>query len=252
MKTLFLSLLLATAFASTPEQKGLEIARKSEKANNGFKGEKSTMEMILLNAAGEKIERKMDSKVRETTDDGDMSIITFKWPADVKGTKMLTWTHKKDDDDQWLYLPSIKRVKRISSRNKSGSFMGSEFSYEDLGSQEIEKYSYKHIKDEKLNGRDSWVLERVPNDKKSGYSKQVIWMDKEYLNATKTEYYDRKGDLLKTANFSNYKKFGEFWRAGKIEMTNHQTSKKSILTWSDRELGKKFSKRDFNKNSLKR
>ena len=104
----------------TPETKGLRIATKADAVNAGFKGEASEMVMILTNAHGDKTTRKMSSKTLEGTDDGDRSIITFIWPADVKGTKMLTWTHKVGNDDQWLYLPSLKRVKRISSRNKSG------------------------------------------------------------------------------------------------------------------------------------
>jgi hypothetical protein len=232
-------------------QKGFEIMKKAETTNNGFLGESASMEMILINAHGDKIARKMDSLVKETESDGDKSIITFKWPADVKGTKMLTWSHKTDNDDQWLYLPALKRVKRITSRNKTGSFMGSEFSYEDLGSQEVEKYTYNFVKDDKLEGRDIWVVERKSTDKNSGYSKETVYMDKEYQNPLKIEYYDRKGELLKVAKFINYKKYGQFWRYDKIEMKNVQTKKQSILTWKERELNKKFSDSQFNQNRLK-
>ena len=141
------------AVAGPAEDKGLEIARKTDKANDGFKGEVSTMEMVLINAHGDRTTRKLTSRGIETASDGDRSRIEFEWPADVKGTRMLTWTHRKNDDDQWLYLPAVKRVKRISSNNKSGSFMGSEFAYEDLGSQEVDKYKYKLLADEPVAGR---------------------------------------------------------------------------------------------------
>lgn len=232
-------------------KKGLEIATSAEKYNDGYLGETSEMKMLLVNAHGDKIERKMTSKVSETKNDGDKSIITFLWPADVKGTKMLTWTHKKEDDDQWLYLPSMKKVKRISSRSKTGSFMGSEFSYEDLGSQEVEKYKYKFVKDDELSGRKAWLIERYPNDEKSGYSKQLLWLDKQYYQPLKIEYFDRKKEKLKTALFSEFKKFGKkFWRAGKIEMKNHQTAKRSVLEWGNRKLGSKFSSMEFHKKNL--
>ena len=239
------------AYAQTPEEKGLEIATKSEKSDDGFKGESSTMEMLLINAHGQKIERKMTSKSKEVPGDGDKSIITFLWPADVKGSKMLTHTHKTKDDDQWLFLPALKRVKRISSRSKTGSFMGSEFSYEDLGSQEVEKYNYKYIKDEVIEGKPHWVVERYPVDKKSGYKRQVLWMSQEYLQATKIDYYDRKDELLKTGTFTGYKQYGKFWRASSIKMVNHQTKKSSILNWSTRKVSQSFSNKDFHKNSLK-
>lgn len=225
--------------------------KKADTVNSGFLGESSDMEMLLINAHGDKVERKMKSKVKETKSDGDKSIITFMWPADVKGTKMLTWTHKKGNDDQWLYLPALKRVKRITSRNKTGSFMGSEFSYEDLGSQEVEKYTYKFMKDDQLNKRPVSVIERVSTDKNSGYSKQIVYMDNEYQNATKIEYFDRKGELLKIALFTEFTKHGKFWRAHKIDMKNVQTKKQSILSWKNRKLNQKFSDSKFNQNRLK-
>ncbi|MEM7646768.1 MAG: outer membrane lipoprotein-sorting protein [Pseudomonadota bacterium] len=215
MKALVIALTLLLSLSAHAE-KGFDIMKKAEVFNNGFLGESAEMQMILINAHGDKVERKMKSKVKETQSDGDKSIITFLWPADVKGTKMLTWSHKEGNDDQWLYLPALKRVKRITSRNKTGSFMGSEFSYEDLGSQEVEKYTYKYIKDETVDGRKVWIIERMSTDKNSGYSKEVVFMDQEYQNPLKIEYFDRKKELLKLANFTGYKKYGKFWRYDKI------------------------------------
>jgi len=232
------------------EQKGRRIAEENETVNNGFKGEYIETEMILINAQGDKTVRRMTSKNKETEKDGDMSVITFLWPADVKGTRMLTQTHKKKDDDQWLYLPSLKRVKRISSRNKSGAFMGSEFSYEDLGSQEVEKYSHKWLKDENLDSRECWVMQQIPTSKKSGYSKQILWVDKEYRQPLKIEYYDRKGELLKVAAFGSYKKLKSWWRVHEIKMNNVQTRKSSIIKWNTRKLMDKYTQDEFESDSL--
>ena len=230
--------------------RGLEIAQLSEQANDGFVGEYSAMEMVLINAHGDKTTRKLTTDTAETDGDGDKSVSTFEWPADVKGTKMLTWTHKSEDDDQWLYLPSLKRVKRISSKNKSGSFMGSEFAYEDLGSQEVEKYSYLYLRDEAMEGRDCYVMERNPVSKKSGYSKQVVWMAKDILNPVRIDYYDRKGELLKVGVFRDYREMDGFWRVHEIEMKNVQTLKSSVITWSEREIGKVFDESRFISESL--
>ena len=98
-------LFVSTGFAETPAEKGLKIAQAADAANAGFAAETSEMKMTLINAHGDKTERRMSSKVLEGTDDGDKSIITFLWPADVKDTRMLTWTHKKENDDQWLTCP---------------------------------------------------------------------------------------------------------------------------------------------------
>ena len=239
-----------TASAETAEEKGLRITKAADAFNAGFAGETSTMEMILTNAHGDTTTRKMSSKILEGTDDGDRSIITFVWPADVKGTRMLTWTHKVGNDDQWLYLPSIKRVKRISSRNKSGAFMGSEFAYEDLGSSEIEKYTYTWLKDEELQGRKQWVIQRIPTDKRSGYTKQVMWLDQQYHQPLKIDFYDRKGDLLKTFTFVGYTAHGKHWRAKTIDALNHQTRKKSKLDWANRKLGVAPQASEFSKDAL--
>ena len=229
---------------------GLKIAKHMEKTNTGFVGEESKMELVLIDAKGTRIKRSLKGMTKEVDNDGDMSISIFLNPKDVQGTKMLTHSHKTDDDDQWLYLPSLRRVKRISSRSKSSSFMASEFSYEDLGSQEIEKYNFKLLKDNK----EMWVLERTPKQK-SGYSKMVLDVSKKYVNPVKVKYYDRKGELLKVAESTNWKMYNvkgkKLWRASKIHMKNIQTKKESIFTWSNRKIGVSHPKRLFRKSALK-
>jgi len=239
-----------TALAGTPEEEGLRIARMVDEANNGFVGEYAEMEMILINAHGDTTTRKLVTEIRERDNQGDQSISTFQWPADVKGTRMLTWSQKTGDDDQWLYLPALKRVKRISSRNKSGSFMGSEFSYEDLGSQEVEEYTHKFLGEVELDGRTCWKQERVPASSKSGYSKEVVWIDQEYMNPLRIDYYDRKGELLKTSRFMGYTKMDRWWRVTEILVENVQTKKKSRLVWQSRELNREFPEWRFASDNL--
>ncbi len=244
MKLLIL-LLPILAFSN----KGLDISRKVEQQNNGFIGEESTITMLLINAQGDKITRKLVSKALEIPKDGDKSLITFKVPKDVAGTKMLTWSYKKNDDDQWLFLPSLKKVKRIHSNNKTSSFMGSEFSYEDLGSQELEKYTYKFISEDDKN----WVIERKPVNK-SGYSKQVSTISKKLMTATKVDYFNKRNELMKRAVSKNFKAYKvnnkKIFRAGTIHMKNLLTKKESILTWSNRKLGVKHNSNLFKKEGL--
>lgn len=252
---LFLLVAFSNLRAETPEAKGLRLAKAFEAANNGFVGESGKTEMILIDAHGQKVVRIMRGKTKEVKGDGDKSISIFENPKDVKGTKMLTWSHKSKDDQQWLYLPSVRRVKKISSKNKSASFMGSEFSYEDLGSQEVEKYKFKWIRDDKYEGQDVHVMERIPTYK-SGYSKQISYTSKKFSNPLKVEYYDRKKQLLKVAIFEGYKPYKvagkTIYRPSKIKMDNKQTRKKSIFSWKERKIGVKFSDREFKKNNLKR
>ncbi|MCP4009784.1 MAG: outer membrane lipoprotein-sorting protein, partial [Proteobacteria bacterium] len=229
------SLLPATsALAQSAEDKGLEIAIASDKRDSGWGSLRAQMEMILENRAGKTSTRKIESRQLEVEGDGDKSLSLFKEPRDVSGTAMLTFSHGLDPDDQWLYLPALKRVKRISSKNQSGPFMGSEFAFEDLGSQEVEKYSYKYLRDEACGeGLQCFVSERYPEYENSGYSRQITWIDKAEYRPLKMEFYDRKNSLLKTLDFSGYKEYNGYWRADNFRMENHQNGKKTILNWHD-------------------
>ncbi len=242
---------LATTWAQTPEERGLEIAEEADQRDTGFGDSASTMTMVLRNRHGQEATRQMRSRILERLDDGDMSLIIFDDPADVKGTAFLTHTHKIPPDDQWLYLPALKRVKRIASRDKSGPFMGSEFAYEDLSSQEIEKYTYRYLGDATFDGRDHFMVERVPVDERSGYTRQVTWTDEDEYRVFKVEFYDRKESLLKTLTMHDYQQYlDRYWRANRMEMVNHQTGKSTTLSWSDYRFGNDFEESDFTRNSL--
>ena len=249
-----ISLFAVNAMAETPEQKGLRIANEADARDLGFGDSTANMVMTLKNRAGQTSTRKIQSKVLEVRGDGDKSLSLFDTPADVKGTSMLTFSHGLKPDDQWLYLPALKRVKRINSRNKSGPFMGSEFAFEDLGSQEVEKYKYKFLREEPCGkGWKCHVIERTPAYKYSGYSKQIGWMDTKEYRPVKVEFYDRKGSKMKTLVSSGYQQYlGKYWRPGVMSMQNHLTGKSTVLQWTNYKFRTGLSKRDFNKNALKR
>ena len=245
--------LTGAVFAESAEEKGLAIAVEADKRDQGWGDQATVMKMILRNSQGASSTREIRGKTLEVDGDGDKSLTIFDTPRDVKGTAFLSFTHSLKSDEQWLYLPALKRVKRISSSNKSGPFMGSEFAYEDISSQEVAKYKYKFIKDDKFNGRDVFVIERTPQYKKSGYTKQIAWVDKEMYQPLKIEFYDRKKSLLKTLTQHEYKKYlNKFWRAARLEMVNHQKGKSTTLLWTSYKFKNGFRKRDFDRNSLKR
>jgi outer membrane lipoprotein-sorting protein len=249
---LLCALLAAPALADSPEQKGLEIAEQAERRDEGWGDSAATMQMILRNRQGEEATREIRSRALEVKDDGDKSLIIFDQPKDVEGTALLTWSHKVEDDDRWLYLPALKRVKRIAGNNKSGPFMGSEFAFEDLGSQEVEKYSYKYLRDEELGGENCYVVERYPVDKNSGYTRQVMWIDQSEYRAQKIEFYDRKQSLLKTLEFKDYAQhLDRYWRPARMDMVNHQTGKSTTLLFRDYKFRNGYSDRDFDQASLK-
>ena len=256
-KSVFLiSALLLTpllAFAETAEEKGLAIAVEADKRDTGFEDFTASMVMELRNKQGDVSTRTIRLKTLEVIGDGDKSMSIFDKPADVSGTAFLTFSHAIKPDEQWLYLPALKRVKRINSKNKSGPFMGSEFAYEDLASQEVEKYTYKYLRDEQLNGVDCFVIERYPAYEHSGYTRQLAWVNKDKYVAEKIEFYDRKNDLLKTLINSDFQQYlGQYWRASEMTMENHQTGKSTILKWEGYTFKTGLEDKDFSRNSLQR
>ena len=258
MKTLYrlffvtIALCLSSiSLAQSPEEKGLTIATEADKRDSGYIDSSATLTMELRNKQGDTSSRQLRVKTLEVKGDGDKSLSVFDEPADVKGTAVLTFSHAKEADEQWLYLPEIKRVKRIASKNKSGPFMGSEFAYEDIASQELDKYTYKYLKDENLNNIDCFVMERVPVYEDSGYVRQVVWINKKEYRPEKIIFYDRKNDLLKTLQFSNYQQYlNQYWRAGNMQMENHQTGKSTVLTWNNYKFKNDLKDKDFDRNSL--
>jgi outer membrane lipoprotein-sorting protein len=248
-----LIILPSFAVAQTPEEKGLQIAKQADAFDQGFIDFTANMVMTLKNKKGDESVRQIRIRTLEVDGDGDKSMSIFDEPADVKGTAMLTFSHGLEPDDQWLYLPAIKRVKRINSRNKSGPFMGSEFAFEDLGSQEVEKYSYKYLRDESCGELQCYVIERVPAYKFSGYKRQQVWLDKDAYRVMKVDYFDRKNELLKTLVASDHRQYlDHYWRAGRMEMVNHQNGKSTILDWTDYKFKTGLQDRDFNPQTLKR
>ena len=241
------------AMAETPEEKGLAIAKATKERDLGWGDNQSTLKMILRNAAGQESTREIRAKTLEVDGDGDKTLNIFDHPRDVKGTAFLSFSHPVGADDQWLYLPALKRVKRIASRNKSGPFMGSEFAYEDLASFEVEKYTYKFLREEACPGGTCFVVEQYPVDKYSGYTRLINWIDTSEYRSWKIEFYDRRNSLLKTLTVADFKQYlNRYWRATAMTMENHQTKKTTQLAWSEYRFQTGLSDADFNKNTLKR
>ena len=263
MKRLVLSLAAAIGLAlpapaeaaEDPVAKGEAIARESDRRDLGFGDSKVTLTMVLENRKGQTSERKMRIRTLEVPDenDGDKSLVIFEEPRDIKGTALLSHAHILEPDDQWLYLPALKRVKRISSANKSGPFVGSEFAYEDITAQELRKYGYEWLRDESLGELECFVVERRPLYEKSGYTRIITWYDKAEYRMQRVDYYDRKDALLKTLTLGDYRQYlGRYWRSHDLFMENHQTGKKTRLVYEAYEFQTGMKDSDFTKSSLKR
>lgn len=241
--------------AGTPEEQGTALAQELLARNAGWKDLAGTVEMTLTDASGAEANRKFSLKVleRASKEDGDKSLIVFEAPADVKGTAVLSHASASGEDEQWLFLPSTKRTKRISAANRTGAFAGSEFSFEDLTGNDARKYGWKVIGEAACGEATCLQVEAVPKDSGSAYSKRVLFVDKAELRIARIEFFDKQGGKLKTLAYGDWQKLGEkYWRAQKWEMKNHQSGKGTTIRFASMKLGNGFTVADFAQAKLGR
>lgn len=250
---LLAALLSFSTGAEPAAEKGLAIAVEADRRDQGWIDQQARLAMRLRNKQGQESSRELRVSTLEVAGDGDKSLIVFDSPRDIAGTALLSFTHALQPDDQWLYLPALKRVKRIASANKSGPFVGSEFAYEDLTSAEVAKYSYAWLRDEELDGHAAFVVEQRPAYAHSGYTRRIVWIDQAMYQPLKVEFYDRKNALLKTLTLGGHARYlDRYWRPSIMVMSNHQTGKLTELTWSDYRFQSGLGDREFAQNALKR
>jgi len=236
------------------QRAGFEIAARADRADRGFTNSEVELEMVLRNAAGKESRRTLKITTLEVPDEsvGDKSLVVFDNPSDIKGTALLSHANILDPDDQWLFLPALKRVKRISSANKSGPFVGSEFAFEDFTALELNKYDYTYLREDEVDGLRTDVVERTPRYENSGYTRQISWVDQDIYQVRKVEFYDRRGDLLKTLTLNDYQNYDGVWRSQRMEMVNHQTGKSTDFIYGDYTFDVGLDDGDFVKGRLAR
>jgi outer membrane lipoprotein-sorting protein len=212
---------------------GREIVKKAYNLPSGD-DQTSQLTMTLINKSGQTRVRKIQ---QYTKDFGDVekSIMFFMSPADVKNTSFMNWSYDDEnkEDDQWIYLPALKKVKRISSDSKSDYFMGSDFTYDDLGDRKLDADVHKLLREENVNGKACYVVESVSKDEDYMYSKTVTWIRKDNFVGMKKEFYDEDGELLKILTIKEVKKISGFWIITHSEMKNIQKNHKTIIQLSN-------------------
>ncbi len=178
-----------------------EIMQKSHDAIT-LAGSESICKLIISDGRGNQRIRKFTTAQKNDDAGGvEKMIMRFLEPADVKGTGILTFDYKEKDDDMWIYMPALRKVRRIVSSEKTKSFMGSEFSNADITKPSIDDYTYKMLGTETLGDIVCWKIEMLPVSKEIrsayGYSKKISWISKADYTTRKTEYYDLRGKLIK-------------------------------------------------------
>jgi outer membrane lipoprotein-sorting protein len=228
---------------------GDQIIKKvyDQPAGDDTQGE---LTMTLTNKSGEQRVRKIKQYMKSDSNT-DKKIMFFMSPADVKGTSFMSWSYNDGrDDDQWIYLPALKKTKRISSDGKSDYFMGSDFTYDDLGDRHPSEDTHKLLREETINGKACYVIESKPKDEDYMYSKTVTWVIKDIFIGLKREFYDENGKLLKTLEIKSFEKISGFWVITDTEMKNVQKNHKTNMKFENIQINKGLADSKFSERSM--
>jgi|TARA_Y100000310_G_scaffold317955_2_gene371453 hypothetical protein len=185
-----------------------------------------TMEMILIDRRGNQRRRVMSS-IRKDFGEDTYSILFFTEPADVRDTAFLTWDYDsyERDDDQWLYLPALRKTKRIASRDKSGSFMGSDFSYADMTARSLNRYQFNIMKEPVVNEHAVWQIEAVPNEEeadRTGYKRSIVFVRQDNFIVVRAVNWQAKGGITKYMEVKELQQIDGIWVSTQVQMTSRK------------------------------
>jgi outer membrane lipoprotein-sorting protein len=245
-------LFFSTGFA----QSANEIAKKVHDLPSG-KTSSSIISITLVDKNGKTRNREIASY---TMKEGatDKTVLVFKTPRDVAGISYLSYDYpdKADgstvDSDSWIYLPAMKKVRRVSGSSKDDDFQGTDFTYDDLGTRSLSKDNFAILGSEKVNGIDCWILEAKAKDPKAKISRRVSWIDKKTYVTHKGEYYDKQNRLLKTLICETITQVKGYWSTQKLTMTNVQSNHKTIYEVKDLKYDEKVNESFFTVSALER
>lgn len=245
-----LSISSVQATAETPSARDIAVkARDKQFPENSV----SDITMILINKRGNKRTRKISTKRKTYEDEEAKSVAYFLSPADVKGTAFLVWEHKDTANDVFIYLPALKKIRRIASEQKNQSFMGSDFSYADMEKEDVDAATYQILREEDLDGKRCWVIEALPTpDSDSEYGKWITWVSQENYIPQKVEFYDKKGKLFKVMHVLKIGPVGDDILPLHFTMENIQKKHKTEIVIDEIKLNESISDREFTHRAIQR
>jgi hydrophobe/amphiphile efflux-3 (HAE3) family protein len=254
---MLLSLLALPHAVSAQAPNGKQIIERND-AMRSVDDEQVEIEMQLINKQGQKRDRRVSWVLKNDAQRNQKGLIRFLAPADVRGTALLSIENADREDDQWLYLPALKKSRRISAGNKSDSFVGSDFAYEDLGAEEIDQHDYRLLREDTLDGAPVYVVEATPNSderrKESGYSRREIFVLKDNAAIARIDFYDRQKELLKVLRARDIRQVPstKTWRAQTIEMVNQKTGHRTVIVYGQFVINKGLGDDTFTIRELER
>jgi outer membrane lipoprotein-sorting protein len=247
-----LVLLCLAAQATAQDMTGEQIVRKVEKVNTA-KDEKSTVELVLITKDKRRQKRSMETLFAKGEGEDDKSKLKFLTPENVRGLSLLTHEASGRSDDQWVYLPAFKKVKKIASSKRTNRFAQTDFTYEDLRTEDFSAFTYKKLADKKVGDRPAHVVEATPkNPDTTGYSKRLIAVDSERWATLEIVYFDKKDRKQKTLTNMKFTQFGKYWRPSLSKMEDHLRGSTTAMKFTDRKLNTGLPTTLFTVKSLER
>jgi outer membrane lipoprotein-sorting protein len=213
--------------------------------------------MTLINRQGKMREREViryEKKYGTGSEFDSKSLIFFEYPADIRGTGLLLWSYQAVDkeDDRWLYLPALKRIRRIAGESKNEYFMGTDFTYDDMGGRNVDDDKHTLLSAEVQDTLKYYKVESEPVDPGNMYSKKIAWIIPDKWMATRLEFYDKKGALLKVLEVSDIRSVDGFWTPHKLHMHNLQENHQTIIEVEEVKFNKVLTEDIFSTNTLQR
>jgi len=243
---------ISSSLFATSKITGLQIIENVYNRPTG-KDMEAELEMVLVSKSGSKRVRKIKQYAKDYGDI-EKKIMYFSAPANIRNTSFVNWSYTaaNKNDDQWIYLPALKKVKRISSDSKGDYFMGSDFTYDDLGDRKPGDDTHKLLREEFVASEDCYVVESTPKDEDYMYSKTITWIIKDKWIGLKKEFYDEDGDHLKTLTIKKYEKIGKYWILLQTKMHNVQSEHKTEMSFSKVQLDKGIKDTMFTERMMRR
>ncbi len=245
-------LLLAgiVGLAAADSLSGEEIMARVYERETG-EDRQATMEMVLINRHGAQRVREIKQFERDFGE-VEKTIMFFLAPADVRNTSFMSWSYDDvSDDQQWLYLPALNRIRRIAGDDRSDNFMGSDFTYEDMAERHVEEDEHEVIGEEIIDGRECYVVKNIPREDGYMYDRTITWVNQEDWMVEKREFYDLDGELLKVLRNHEYEEIQGILTVVKAEMNDLQDDHKTVMKVKEVKYNTGISEDQFTERTMR-
>lgn len=246
------ALTLAPAAIGDDAMSGEAILRKADKDHRST-DERSVVQMVLVAANDERQRRVMEVLTKSGQGDDDLNVLRFLEPVNIRNEAVLTIEATGRADDQWLFIPALRKTKRIASSQRSQRFAGTDFTFEDLRTEDFPRNTYKTLADSQVDGSACYVVEATAKEAdSSAYGKRQLHVDKARFLILKVEFFDKQGRHCKTLLNKGYEQVQGLWRPKEAMMEDLIRSTKTVMRFTERTINPGLPESTFTEAALER